>query len=360
MTEPIRVLIVAEMREGWSFTACQKALLEMGHRVEVFNVGDVTFPMARSLFWRAAQKMSKAPLVARVNSAFRKFLEERKSFMPNLVLVCKGDVLMPETLSALKKITGALLFNWHTDDYFSPTLSSQHAIRSIPLYDAIFVHTKDNLPELSRRGASRVEYLPHGADPFLYHPLDPGSQERHERDVVFIGNWRRERQLFLEELVSGGIPYRFEIWGYEWEHVPPWSAVRPYARFAAVAWKDYAALIRRSKINLVFLTRFDTGRAVVPLRLFEIPAAGGFMLVERAAGQAQEFCREGHEMICFKDMAELSQKIRHFLDHNEERLAVAQAAQRRALEGGYFYTNKMERLMQVYHELRAFQAVAPA
>lgn len=358
MREPIRILIIAEMKEGWSFVACQKALLGMGHRVEVFNVGEVTFPMARSLFWRAAQKLSKAPLVARVNSAFRKFLEDKKSFVPDLILVCKGDYLFPQTLSRAKKATGALLFNWHTDDYFSPTLSSLHAIRSIPLYDAIFVHTKDNLSELLRRGASRVEYLPHGADPSLYHPLDPSSKETYERDVVFLGNWRKERQLFLEQLVSRGIPYRLEIWGYQWEHLPLWSPLRPYVRFAAVAWKEYGSLIRKTKINLVFLTRFDTGSVVVPLRLFEIPAAGGFMLVEKGSGQAREFYQEDREMACFRDVTELHEKIQYFLHRDEDRFRMAQAAQHRAVADGYFYTHKMERLVQVYDELRVSQRTA--
>ncbi|MBI3318485.1 MAG: glycosyltransferase [Candidatus Omnitrophica bacterium] len=339
------------MKEGWSFVACKQALLKMGHRVEVFNVGEITFPMARSLFWRAAYKVSRDPIVNRVNRALRQFLRAGLPVSPDFVLICKGEYLLPETLLALKRQTGALLFNWQTDDYFSPTLSSKHAIRSIPIYDCIFAHAKDNLPELIRGGARRAEYLPHGADPALYHPLNHSAREPYEEEVVFVGNWRKERQAFLERLVSEDFPYRMTLWGYQWEHLPRGSPLRPYVKFEAVPWESYGRLIRRSKIALVFLVRFDTGRVVVPLRLFEIPAAGGFMLVEKGNGQAEEFYRAGEEMACFSDIPDLRAKIGYFLPNEQERFRIALAGQRRAVESGYFYTQKMERMIRVYGEL---------
>ena len=352
MSGPAKILLIAEMREGWSFSACEKALLQQGHQVKVFNVGDVTFPMARSLFWRALYKVSKTPVAARMDASLRRFLSADPSFAPDLIFLCKGDYLLPETLQYLKRKTGALLFNWHTDDYFSPTLSSPNALRSIPLYDCIFVHTRANLEELLKKGARRVEYLPHGADPALYHPLDSSAEEPFTEEAVFIGNWRKERAVFLEKLVAGGISHRLAIWGHQWDHLSRKSPLRPYTRFAAVAWEGYGRLLRSAKINLVFLTRFDTGRSVVPLRLFEIPAAGGFMLVERGLGQAAEFFREGEEMICFDDISDLQGKIPYYLSRDSERRRIALAAQRRTVESGYFYSRKMEQAMQVYHEVR--------
>ena len=112
----------------------------------------------------------------------------------------------------------------------------------------------------------------------------------------------------MEQLVSGETPCRLAVWGYQWDHLSWNSPLRPYTRFAAVPWEEYGRLIRSAKINLVFLTRFDTGRSVVPLRLFEIPAAGGFMLVERGLGQAAEFFREGEELACFDDIADLKKR----------------------------------------------------
>ncbi len=351
MPAPLRVLIVAEIQEGWSFAACGKALAGMGHQVETYNMGEVTFPMARSLFWRAANKVSTALMVRLINRGLRRFLD-RSGFRPDLLLFCKGERILPETLKLLKQRTGALLFNWQTDDYFSPALSSDHAIRSIPLYDCIFAHTQANVPELLRRGARRAEYLPHGADPALYHPIDKQPEEPFETDVLFIGNWREERQRFLEKLVADGVSFRLRIQGGQWERLPGHSPLRPYVRFGQVPWKEYGRCFRRAKISLVFLVHFDTGRVAAPLRLFEIPAAGGFMLVEKDAGQAEEFFRDGQEMVLFTGIPDLKSKIDHYLRHDEKRRGIALAAQKRIVEKGHFYTQRMERVVQVYRMLR--------
>jgi len=351
MPAPLRVLIVAEVREGWSFAACKEALAAMGHQVETYNMGEVTFPMARSLFWRAVNKVSTAPMVRLINRGLRRFLDH-SGFRPDLILFCKGERILPETLKLLKRRTGALLFNWQTDDYFSPALSSIHAIRSIPLYDCIFAHTQLNIPELLQRGARRAEYLPHGADPFLYHPLGERPEEPFETDVLFIGNWRKERQRFLEELVADGVPFRLRIQGGQWERLPAHSPLRRHVRFGQVPWKEYGRCFRRAKISLVFLVHFDTGRVAAPLRLFEIPSAGGFMLVEKGGGQAEEFFRDGEEMVLFSDVPDLKAKIAYYLSRDAERRGIARAAQQRMVKNGYFYTNRMERVLQTYGALR--------
>ena len=352
MSEPLRILVVGEDKPGWGPGVCREAFLSLGHRAELFNLGEVTFPMARSLFWRAVHKLSRTPVVVWINQAFREFMERRISWKPDLVLIFKGDTLLPETIRWLKQRTGAALFNWQTDDYFSPALSSAHAIRSIGLYDCIFAHTRANVPELSARGARRAEYLPHGADPALCRPIDLNRPEPYETDLLFMGSWRRERQQMFEELVSRGGETRLSIRGFQWKHLPLRSSLRPYTHFDGVPWDRYGETIRRSKINLVFLVRFDTGRRVVPLRLFEIPAAGGFMLVEKGAGEAEEFYRPGEEMAYFQDVGDLKDQTDYFLRHEEERRRIALAGQQRAIRGRYFYTDRMERMVQVYRELR--------
>ena len=351
MPPSLRILIVAEVQEGWSFGACREALAAMGHRVEIYNLGEVTFPMARSLLWRAVNKLSTAAMVRRINRGLRRFLD-RSGFRPDLILFCKGERILPETLKLLKRQSGALLFNWQTDDYFSPTLSSPHAIRSIPLYDCIFAHTPANVPELLKRGARRAEYLPHGADSSLYHPIDQEPPEPFETDVLFIGNWRRERQRFLEELAAAELPFRFAVRGGQWERLPARSPLRRHVRFGQVPWKEYGRSFRRAKISLVFLVHFDTGRVIVPLRLFEIAAAGGFMLVEKDRGQAEEFFKDKEEMALFTDVQDLKSKIAYYLSRDEERRGIARAAQQRMVKSGHFYTNRMERVLQTYEALR--------
>jgi hypothetical protein len=98
---------------------------------------------------------------------------------------------------------------------------------------------------------------------------------------------------------------------------------------------DVPALFRSSKINLGF-TRMAPGdpdrpgTMQVKLRDFEVPACGGFYLVERAPDYA-EFFVEGREIATWRTVGELIEKIRYYLDHESERLAIAAAGEQRAL-----------------------------
>jgi spore maturation protein CgeB len=95
------------------------------------------------------------------------------------------------------------------------------------------------------------------------------------------------------------------------------------------------ALFRHSPINLGFTRMVGDdpqrpGKTQVKLRDFEVPMAGGFYLVEKAADYDEHF-ESGHEVETWETLPELEDKIRYYLGHEEERLAIAQAGQRRAL-----------------------------
>jgi spore maturation protein CgeB len=328
--------------------------LRDGHDVQLFDEGGFArSALARSIPFRALRKLTLFPHVLAISRGLRRRVDELRPWKPDAIFVLKGQYLFPTTVRRLKAQTGALLLNWQTDDHFSPTLSSRYAIASVPEYDCVFAHSRHNLEQLRQAGARRVEYLPHGADPDLYWPLTENTPDNRSVDVLFVGQWRRERAAMLEELASQPLDFSLEVWGPGWERLRRDSPLRPYVvHFGHIPWADMRATLRRAHITLTFLTYFDTGFTVAPLRTFEIPAAGGFMLAERGAGLIEEFYAEGKETACFDDVAELREKVRHYLSNAEERLAIARAGQLRTVRDGYFYTDRMRRVVEVCRELR--------
>jgi hypothetical protein len=96
-----------------------------------------------------------------------------------------------------------------------------------------------------------------------------------------------------------------------------------------------ASLFRKSAINLGFNRMtgddFDVpGRNQVKLRDFEVPLAGGFYLVEEAPDYADLFV-PGKEVETWRTPAELADKVRYYLTHENERRAIAEAGRRRAM-----------------------------
>lgn len=354
MADGLRILLIGEERDGDLMPTFRRAFQEMGHHVETFDHGVITMKMAQSLFWKAVYKITPAPAAYLVNRRLKSFLRQLPPKSVDLTFVCQGLFLFPETLRELKERTGCLLFNWQTGDYFSPTLSSHWAVEGIPLYDCIFAHGAFDVPRCLLAGAARAEYLPLGCNPDLYRPIADTGNQKSEADVVFVGHWRPERQQFLEALVSRDFPYSLEVWGFGWRDGRPLpsSPLYKYVRFRGSSWDDLGATIRRGTIALAFLSRFDTGRVVAPLRLFEIPAVGAFMLAERGQGEPLEFFQEGAEMACFGDVDELRTKIGYYLTHDEERRAIQAAGQQRVLQSGYLSPSRLDRVLQIYRELR--------
>ena len=95
------------------------------------------------------------------------------------------------------------------------------------------------------------------------------------------------------------------------------------------------ALFIGSQINLGF-TRMTgdnpdlLGKTHTKLRDFEVPLAGGFYLVEKVPEYADLF-KPGVEVETWETVAELSEKIKYYLDHPDERKEIAAEGKRRAI-----------------------------
>jgi spore maturation protein CgeB len=86
----------------------------------------------------------------------------------------------------------------------------------------------------------------------------------------------------------------------------------------------------------------QAGTTQVKLRDFEVPACGGFYLVEHAAEYA-DFFIPGQEVESWRTVGELIEKIRYYLDHESERAAIAAAGRRRALRE-HLWTHRFSEL----------------
>jgi spore maturation protein CgeB len=353
MRSSLRILLVGEAWYGSLLYFCKTPFKELGHEVFVFDTSRFISGCSQSLMQRAAQRLTKHFSIHLLNKQLVKQVSERSAAKINVVVFFKNVYCFPETLNLIKGQTKALLFDWHTDDYFHPSASTKHAIESIPLYDSIFTVEKFNAPELQAAGAQRVAYLPLGYDSDLHRPveLSPEDQATYKTDVVFLGSWRKERAEILETLTASPFPYSLTIWGGQWENLGRRSPLKPYVKFKTACGIEMSKAICGAKIALAFVTRFTDQRVVHTMRTFEIPACGGFMLAERATGEYQEFFKEGEEMVCYEDVKSLREKIDYYLAQERARKAIAQAGHERLLRSGYSYRDRVKEILRVYYEI---------
>ena len=156
------------------------------------------------------------------------------------------------------------------------------------------------------------------------------ADEPRRNDVVFCGQISAEHQERAIGLVQVAEAAERPISGFRTDFHLSGSVdgiLARHNRGALWGMAMYQAL-RRSRIGLNFHIDI-TGRAM-NIRMQETTALGTMLLTEADPSLAEQFA-PGREVETFASAGELAEKIRHYLDHPEEREEIARRGQERCL-----------------------------
>ncbi|MBI3675207.1 MAG: glycosyltransferase family 1 protein [Proteobacteria bacterium] len=268
-------------------------------------------------------------------------------------------------------------------------------IRTARFFTRVLCAQRINMDNLARYGATVVHF------PMAAPPPRPGANAgdfRPSAPVTFLGAPTAYRLRALGALKAHGVP--LAVYGKSWDQVrevgPDYSFektisdIRHYAgprlrgegfgslsdallsrlkkrrdessiaqartilngvaSVGGLSDDAVVSLFRHSSINLGF-TRMagddpgKPGKTQIKLRDFEVPMAGGFYLVEEAPGYDEHFI-PGREVETWRTQAELEDKIRYYLQHEDERTMIAEAGRRRAL-AQHTWAHRFEMLFRV-------------
>lgn len=304
-------------------------------------------------FWEPMQALYRVAKGNRLGRLFSTFVHVepwvRKSNLellklvdglrPDLVLVIGTSGLRGGTLAQIKVcVPGSLIYCVYPD---TPHNLDADRIHCLPFFDRVTASSPAWVNAFQRLGAARVHYLPFAADPDLHYPVPPESAAKALRhDVVFIGNWRHERELFLEQLVD----FDLCLWGenYWKRRTRPGSPLPAHWGGRPLTGAEFAQACAASKILLNFM---DPATWPGPnMRSFEQPACRAFVLVNRTPALTELFT-EGETIECFASVAEAREKIGYYLAHEEARQRIANAAYSFVLEGGHTYADRARQLI---------------
>ena len=86
-------------------------------------------------------------------------------------------------------------------------------------------------------------------------------------------------------------------------------------------WSEMPKVFRESKINLNFtIPNIKSG---IPLRIWDVLGAKGFLLTNYQA-EIPLYFKEGEDLVCFDGIEDLREKVRYYLEHEEERKQIAE------------------------------------
>ena len=280
-----------------------------------------------------------------------RLLDTARREKPDLLFaVVRGGLLKPKTIRRVSDELGVPTVNWYCDDHWQFDTES---VRWTPAFDWVVTTADTALPRYAERGWSSVIKSQWAANPHRYpkHNLPP------QHDVTFVGQPYGQRIEAVDTLRRAGL--NVETWGRGWpagsiDHdqlVRVFNQSRINLNFADAShpalgrdeklranpwvqrvaklpglWRVTDALDRRITAN----KQQPTPRQIKG-RVFEVPAAGGFLLTQPAEN-LDDYLEPGREIATFESIDELVDRCRYYLNHEDERRAIAEAGHRRVLD----------------------------
>jgi spore maturation protein CgeB len=184
------------------------------------------------------------------------------------------------------------------------------------------------------------EYFRIGFEPTVLERLTP-APERY--DAVFVGAFEdvhAEGTMLLEKVAS---EVGLDVWGYGVENLGPDSPLR--RTYHGEAWGlDMYNVFAGSRIVINRHSSASENYAN-NMRLYEATGVGAFLITDHKDNLGELF-EVGTEIESYRDADELVEKVRYYLDHDEERLRIARAGQARTLRD-HTYLQRMKELEEI-------------
>ena len=279
----------------------------------------------------------KLRLPINLNKFNERILSALESFVPDIILIIKGNDLYPKTIKKIKSINPTVkIISWSGDHMLKKHNSSIYFKYSIPLYDIHFTSKSNAIEGLYLKGAKKVVFLNKAYYKNLhFYETNPNLKY----DVIFIGSFEEPRYNSIKFLSENGITVN--VFGNGWDHLN--STQNLIIHKKPLEGAKYRQAISSSKVNLHFLRKanedFQTDRTM------EIPACMGFLLAERTKEHTKLFI-ENEEAVFFNSDTELLQKVKYFLKNEDKRKKVAKSGFKRVTQSDYSYENMIEKIIK--------------
>ena len=210
-------------------------------------------------------------------------LVEERNF--DLVVFSKCNLLSLAVFEKITKETKTCL--WFMDP-LTTLLQHPDILKAARVVDYFCCDKRNVLEEVAKINKNCF-HVCEGFDQAVEHP----HELQKEYDVSFIGNLYGDRQATIAEL----------------DH--------PLELINNAFGQQHSISVSKTRINLNFCT--DRGASD---RVYKIMAAGGFLMTDDWTGRDTDFV-EGEDLIIFKDIDDLNEKIKYYLENSEERQAIA-------------------------------------
>jgi len=257
------------------------------------------------------------------------------------------EEIKKETIEYITKKTNTKTLNWFADDHWRfPVFSKYWA----PLFTAVVTTDSQALEKYKKLRIKTVIHSQWGVNPKLFFPQP--AQEKYS--ITFVGLNYSIREKYIKYLINQGLPVKAFGTGWPTGTLPKektaqiWSNSTINLNFTESSAFGAAFLLKlmgklfikkelgKYKFNAQnFLPNLKSAlsmrRRQIKSRNFEIPATGGFLLTGDA-DNLKDYYVDGKEIVIFQNKEDLLEKCKYYLEHRDEREAIAKAGLARTIK----------------------------
>ncbi|MBE0571351.1 MAG: glycosyltransferase [Ignavibacteriaceae bacterium] len=297
----------------------------MGHKVYVFQPGLKTiysnskivkgYILFKNLIYNAATHF---PAINRIES--NKLFRFVKKYKIELT-ISVHDFLTPEQVTIIKHSSKSPVVIWFPD----AISNFNRAMFLNADYDYLFFKDPYIVTILRNELIKNAFYLPECCNPLVHKPIKLTTEDRkdYECDITTAGNMYTNRAAFFNNLTK----YNVKIWG---NPAPGWmdiSNIKKMVMDYYITGDEKAKAFGAAKIVLNNLHPAEIWG--VNCRAFEIPACGGFQIINSKPCLDQLFSLD-KEIVAFENYNDLIEKLDYYLRQDKERKYIAEAGKERA------------------------------
>ena len=257
-------------------------------------------------------------------------VETARELRPDLVLFFLFErEIAPRTIEAVRSAGSTTTMNWFADDHWR---FDDFSRRYAPALDWVVTTDHDAVARYEALGHRGVILSQWACNTHAYKPT--GSPLAH--DVSFVGQPHGNRRAVVEGLASAGIEVRCFGRGWPGGRIEHDAMVEIFATSRLNLNLSNSSTPPTGVVHRVraLLGRAPRSRAPRPSqikgRTFEVPGCGGFLLTDRVP-HLEHYFEPGREIGTYDTESDLLEQITYWLEHEEERAAVAEAGYARVL-----------------------------
>lgn len=213
-------------------------------------------------------------------------------------------------------------------------LDNGYRFKKAQEFDYVFFNQKRAVEEYRQNvlfpKGQHISWLPHAFEPLAY----PNIETVKKYDVCFIGHMQSDYPNYNGMSRTQALDRLFK------EFPDFYYGSRHPAFPGKNMFEDAAHHFSESKIIFNISIKDD-----INMRVFETMGTGSFLLTNWLP-TLEELFIDGKELVTYKTYDEMVKKTKYYLEHNDERIKIAEAGYNKVIKE-HTYQNRVEKILEI-------------